>query len=186
MRMAARCLSRLGGGAALLRLDLPQTPPLPHSTPALIPKLPTDSPDEAKKVTTPGAVRCAFFIRFGSGVSAVDSLPATMRSGNSFGKRSRSSLSGSALTTANPAPISPFRRLLPFGNHLPDLRREGEWKAASQESASSRKSRHLGQRATCFYGAFQPRKAPSRRSSPSSTIDKWPRLTISDFLGART
>src|SRR4030081_1964522 len=37
-------VSRLGRGAAVLRLDMPQTPPLPSSPP--------DSPDEAKKMVT--------------------------------------------------------------------------------------------------------------------------------------
>src|SRR5664280_439656 len=40
-------LQRLGRGATLPRFDLPQTPPLPQSTPALSPKTPTNPSDEA-------------------------------------------------------------------------------------------------------------------------------------------
>src|SRR5664280_3756904 len=42
-------LQRLGRGATLPRFDLPQTPPLPQSTPALSPKTPTNPSDEAEK-----------------------------------------------------------------------------------------------------------------------------------------
>src|ERR1019366_2383300 len=46
-------LQRLGRGATLPRFDLPQTSPLPQSTPALSPKTPTNPSDEASEIPQP-------------------------------------------------------------------------------------------------------------------------------------
>src|SRR5664280_698474 len=69
-------LQRLGRGATLPRFDLPQTPPLPQSTPALSPKTPTNPSDEANfEVFLPrsvrGPVERLLFRRFAASVFSV-------------------------------------------------------------------------------------------------------------------